>query len=172
MEAKFELGLGRWAAAWRGCEPSSDGAGPAENETEAGGWLGGSEAAGSFGAGGRDCWLVFNSQPRCSLRLLRVMKPTPNSRPRLGPRTSGFWNSSGFLGDQEKDRKLGTSALIEPACLVGEWGNVHEKSETRLAGNAPSGALVWGAAAAGLAATAGGSCLQERSARDLAGVSR
>ena len=112
MEAKFELGLGRWAAARRGCEPSSDGAGPAENETEAGGWLGGSEAAGSFGAAGRDRLLGFSSQPRCSLRLLRVMKPSPNSRPRLGPHTSGSWNSSGFLGDREKDRKLGTSARM------------------------------------------------------------
>ena len=45
-----------------------------------------------------------------------------------------------------KGQEVGDKRLDEPACLVGEWGTVHEKSETRLAGNAPSGALVWGAA--------------------------
>lgn len=42
--------------------------------TEEGAWLSESEAAGSCGAVGGDRFMVFSSQPRCSPKLLRVMR--------------------------------------------------------------------------------------------------
>ena len=73
VELEVELRSGR-RAAWRACESKSGVEETAGNETRAGIWLSGSGPVGSCGIAGGDCLMVLMSQPRCSPRLLRVMK--------------------------------------------------------------------------------------------------
>lgn len=86
----------------RGCEPPSNVAEAADNEMKAAEVPRGSATAGSCGAAGCHLDLLFSSQPRCSLRLLRVMRPAPNSRSRRGLPTSGPRNSSRFRAVEDK----------------------------------------------------------------------
>lgn len=107
VEMKVEFGSERGGTR-RGCEPPSDVADAAENETEVAEALresGGSGAAGSCGAAGCHRVLLFSSQPRCSLRLLRVMESDRNNRPRHGLPTSGPGTPANSWG--WKTRSLG-----------------------------------------------------------------
>jgi len=134
VEIGFKFG-GRLARA--GCEAKFGVEDPAGVGMQTGAWLSESGAAGSGGAEGGDRLMVFSSQPRCSPRLLRVMEPNRNSRPRLGPRASDSWDSRGFLVEDKV--RLGSSARMkELVWLCGEQSM--RKSGTRLARDALSGA--------------------------------
>lgn len=106
VEVEEEIEVGEFGSETggtrRGCEPPSDVAEAADNETKAAEVPRGSATAGSCGCAGCHLDLLFSSQPRCSLRLLRVMKPAPNNRSRRGLPTSGPRNSSRFRAVEDK----------------------------------------------------------------------